>query len=280
MPFGSWPAWPASRAPARPDEVAPALHEGAAPKPESLQASSQTAHRTFGQGDCLAFASYEIQKSELSAWRSNFTPYWTGTFAPSTRSSCLIDRYSSFWGELATTEGEPINHTLLKSRTGISPITQKKLLYALEAVFIVRMHPIQSATAKWTYLFEDQAEWRWLAEQRADVDNDLQEVQWAGVIYRNLRLQFEYRFGEQARLFSYMTRSGVHVPLAIQTQQGVLGIVPLLTDEISHRSLMAAQSFLKRYAKSAVLFVSKTANKTRRIGERIGLIPASLALFE
>ncbi|MGK5089899.1 AAA family ATPase [Bdellovibrionota bacterium FG-2] len=185
-----------------------------------------------------------------------------------------------FLGELANAEGEPINHSFLKSRTGISPITQKKLLYALEAVFVIRMHRIQSENTKWTYLFEDQAEWRWLAQQQTTNEDALLEKQWAGLIYRNLRLQSEYILGAQDQLFGYQTRSGVHVPLAIQTEKGILGILPLLTDDISHRSLMAAHSFLKRFGNSSVLFVSKTASRPRIIDERIGLIPASLALFE
>ena len=79
---------------------------------------------------------------------------------------------------------------------------------------------------------------------------------------------------------SYQTRSGVHVPLAIRTQEGVLGIIPLLDDQIPHRSLMAAQSFLKAYARSSVLFISKSGQHARMINDRMGLIPAAIALFE
>ncbi len=185
-----------------------------------------------------------------------------------------------FVGELAKNEGAPVNFSLLKSKTGISPITQKKLLYALEAVFVIRAFRIQAERTQWTYLFEDQAEWRWLADQQRSNDDELLEKQWEGLIYRNLRLQFDYQQGSQSRFFAYQTRSGVRLPLAIQTPNRILGIVPLMTDEISHRSLMGAQSFLKTFANSSVLFIAKEAKQARILNDRMAVIPANVALFE
>ena len=174
--------------------------------------------------------------------------------------------------ELALLDGAPLQHQQLRRATGISPITQKKLLFALEAVFIIRTVPIEGDYRGSAHFFEDQAEVAMLARDRLSDDQ-----RWSGLIFRNLREQVAYRIGINAEFFQYRTRAGVCVPIAIRTQDSTLGIIPIRGSP-SRAAMAAAHSFLRRYGHGKVALVSDT-NETHAIDERTLLMSASQLLF-
>jgi predicted AAA+ superfamily ATPase len=174
--------------------------------------------------------------------------------------------------ELALEDGGTFQYQDLRRRTGITPATQKKLLYALEAVFVLRSIPIEGDSPGQAIWFEDQAEALVLSQGRISAAD-----QWAGLIYRNLREQVMYRLGSNAEIFQYRTRSGVTVPIAIRTEAGVLGFVPVL-GKPSPKHLAAGQSFLRKYANSRVNFVTD-GNEARSLNERTWMVPASQLLL-
>ena len=59
---------------------------------------------------------------------------------------------------LALRDGRTFNYQELRRATGITPITQNRLLYGLEAVFILRSIPLEGDFAGSAHFFEDQAE--------------------------------------------------------------------------------------------------------------------------
>lgn len=176
-----------------------------------------------------------------------------------------------FTRALASYEGNPIHLQQTKLATGIAPITQKRLIYALESSFILRHLPIEGDHKGSVIIFEDQAEALYLAQ-----NNISQEQQWIGLIYRNLREQFYYRIGLSTEFFQYRTRAGVVVPICIRSGDSCLGIIPILGD-VDRRSKAAADSFLKKYSNSKVLFVTDL-NQTTLINDRSMLIPLTRLL--
>ena len=101
--------------------------------------------------------------------------------------------------------------------TGITPITQKKLLFALAATFIIRPVSKKGDFRGSALYFEDHSEVAVLSQDRLSADQ-----RWTGLILRNLREQISYRLGENADLFQYRTRAGVVVPFAWRTvREGV-----------------------------------------------------------
>jgi predicted AAA+ superfamily ATPase len=174
--------------------------------------------------------------------------------------------------ELALRDGAPLQHQQLRRATGISPITQKKLLFALEAVFIIRSVPIEGDYRGSAHFFEDQAEVAILARDRLS-----DEQKWAGLIFRNLREQVSYRIGVNAEFFQYRTRAGVCIPFAIRTPDSVLGFIPVRGGP-SRTAMAACHSFLRRYANGKIVLVSD-ANETRIIDERTLYMPATQLLF-
>lgn len=178
----------------------------------------------------------------------------------------------SFLRSLAKKDGDDIQYQQVKRETGISPITQKKLLFAMEATFIVRIIPLEGDYHGHAIYFEDQAEAEMLSQGKL---TPLQR--WSGLIYRNLREQILYRIGENADFFQYRTRGGAFVPIAIRQPQSVLGFVPIEGD-VTRKSMASAHSFLRKYADSKVIFVTKE-NIYRCIDDRTLIVPAASLLY-
>lgn len=174
--------------------------------------------------------------------------------------------------ELALRDGNMPQHQELRRATGITPVTQKKLLFALEATFIVRHIPVEGDRRGTAIFFEDHAEVGVLAQGRIDRDR-----RWAGLILRNLREQVAYRVGENAELFQYRTRAGVVVPFAFRTADSAVGFIPVL-GPVSRAARAAAHSFLRRYANGKAVLVTDE-NETRAIDDRMMLLSATRLLF-
>lgn len=177
-----------------------------------------------------------------------------------------------FIRQVAIQDGSPIQFQNLRRATGITPNTQKKLLYALEATFILRHIPIEGDMNGSAIFFEDQAEVSTLAQNQLS-----EEQQWSGIIYRNLREQIMYRLGENADFFQYRTRGGIVIPFVIRSSESSLAVIPI-RGEPSRSALGHGQSFLRRYADGKVIFVTDS-NTVRAIDERTLLLPATQLLF-
>jgi predicted AAA+ superfamily ATPase len=177
-----------------------------------------------------------------------------------------------FLRELAQRDGSPVQHQALRRATGITPITQKKLLFALEATFVLRSVPVEGDYRSSALFFEDQAEVSILAR-----DGQSDEQKWIGLILRNVREQVFYRIGENAEFFQYRTRAGACVPFALRAQQSVLGFIPV-RGAPSRVALAAAHSFLRKYANGKVVLVTDV-NETRVVDERVLVMPATRLLF-
>ena len=177
-----------------------------------------------------------------------------------------------FVSALAARDGSAIQYQTLRRLTGISPATQKKLLYALEAVFILRMIPMEGDFRDAALFFEDQAEAVTLAKDQLS-----SEQRWFGLIYRNLREQISYRVGENADFFQYRTRGGVFVPFAIRSSQGILAVIPIRGTP-TRTTLAATHSFFARYSNSKAVLVSDLP-EVRTIDDRTLQISAAHLLF-
>lgn len=177
-----------------------------------------------------------------------------------------------FIRELATRDGAVPQYQQLRRATGISPITQKKLLFALEATFIVRPVTSEGDFNGSALYFEDHAEAAVLAQNRLSA-----EQRWSGIILRNLREQLSYRLGENAEIFQYRTRAGVLVPFAWRTADSILGVIPLRGD-VSRVVMAAAYSFLRRFAGSKIV-LAWDGEETQVIDDRTMKIPATNLLW-
>lgn len=174
--------------------------------------------------------------------------------------------------ELALRDGSAPQYQQLRRATGITPITQKKLLFALEATFIIRPVPIEGDLRGSAMFFEDHAEAAVLAQNRLSP-----EQRWTGLILRNLREQLSYRLGENAEWFQYRTRAGVKVPFAWRTSDSVLGVIPI-RGGVSRAAVAAAHSFLRKYAEGKAILVTD-GDESRIMDDRTAVISATRLLW-
>lgn len=168
-----------------------------------------------------------------------------------------------FLSALAKKQGQPIDHTDLQRDTEISIPTQKKLLLAFEAVFLLRLLKIEGGRKGFICFLEDQYESNFLAGPA------LTELQYrTQCLYRNIRAEFFYSLGESFRIFHYLTRHKTTIPFAVQTKTGCLGFLPLENSEPSHGEQMAAQSFVRNYKNAKVVLVHRDA-KLKKINSSV-----------
>jgi predicted AAA+ superfamily ATPase len=187
------------------------------------------------------------------------------------RTTLTLPELTRYLRNLAGRDLDVINMQELQRKSGITQVTQKKLLYALEATFIVRLIPIEGTSGR-AIFFEDQAEVATLAQPALS-----QDQLWSGFVYRNLREQVFYNLGDVFDFFQFRSRSGVFVPFAIRNSTGALGVIPFL-GPLSRKTLAAGQSFLRVYGDAKVIFVSRE-NQFEVLDSRSAIVPAAWLLW-
>lgn len=167
---------------------------------------------------------------------------------------------------LASQEGTQISYTKLLRDTGVSITTSKKIINALESVFVIRLLKIEGGKKGWVFYFEDQAESLHLTKSNLDP-----YLYYTGFLYRNIRAEFEYS-NETYRFFHYLTKHNTRVPFAAEWKQSTLGFLPLKNKVPTHGEIMAAQSFLKKYSNSKVAMIHPDA-RISKVLDRVALVP-------
>ena len=127
------------------------------------------------------------------------------------KTSLTLRELLGFVRTLAQNDGEILHYQELRRETGMTPLTQKRLLFALEAVFVIRPILLEGDYKGYCVYFEDQVEAFILSQNKIN-----REQQWIGLVYRNLREQAFYRIGQNIEFFQYRTRGGALVPVAVR----------------------------------------------------------------
>ena len=163
----------------------------------------------------------------------------------------LYGSLRSLLAYLARHQGRPLEWTEAARASQISTVTLKRILFALEALLLVRVIPsLDAATGsgKPTVFLEDQGMATWLKESAFNSADDITRG-----LYANLRQEYHYRPELGGKVFHWRTRNGVEVPLVFASRQGRLGIVPTLSPEPAPKTLGSAQSFLRTFPGSKVV---------------------------
>lgn len=154
-----------------------------------------------------------------------------------------------FLRELSLNQKLPIRYSHIEKKLKISEQTQKKLLYAFENLFLIRLLPIEGGRSGHIVLLEDQAEDYFFSKKIKS-----QLVHLEGLIYRNLRIQWSYKKRGEIRIAQYLTRGGARIPFSIETENEKLGILVIEGSHPNRSELASASSFLKSYANSKIVF--------------------------
>jgi predicted AAA+ superfamily ATPase len=157
----------------------------------------------------------------------------------------------------------PLNLSAVAKETGISSPTIKKLLFAFEAVFLLKSVPLAGDYGDVVYYFEDMCEHQHLYQ---GTQNELSQV--THFLFNHIRGEFAYSQNQHdIRMFQYRTRAGVIVPIVVESNGQVLGVIPTQEEKPNRQEIAGGDSLLKRYAHSKIVFVNGSA-KSQVIDER------------
>jgi predicted AAA+ superfamily ATPase len=129
----------------------------------------------------------------------------------------------------------------------ISRVTLKRVMEALEALFLLRFVPALG-TGKSTVYLEDQGMASYLKDATLESADDVVRA-----LYANLRQEIHYRPERGVKLTHWSTRNDVEVPLVFQSVRGRLGILATLAEQPSPKTLGSAQAFLRQFPGAKVV---------------------------
>lgn len=160
------------------------------------------------------------------------------------------------------------SYTEIKKELGLSPVTQKSLLYALESIFLIRRIPIFGGSKGEIILMEDQLEEKLLSKTRWGMKEQL-----SSLIFRNMRAQFHYRLGNIVSIQSYWTRNNARVPIVVKSSENTLGIMTIENDEPTLSELRTSESLIKNESNVKVVFLSQQSSEIKLINKKLLIVP-------
>jgi predicted AAA+ superfamily ATPase len=145
---------------------------------------------------------------------------------------------------LATRQGKPFEIKDAVSFCQISSVTIKKLLFAYESLFLIRVMSCRGDQKKSTYFFEDQGFASWIGRTgHRGLDQPTDMIRG---LYANLRQELHYRPEENGRIYQFRTKNDVEVPLVFDSMKVKVGIVATLDSELRSKTLATALAFIKK----------------------------------
>ena len=157
---------------------------------------------------------------------------------------------------------EIYNASEVRRILGLSPATQRKLLDAMESIFLIRRIPVP-LRKKNIFLLEDQYEERIYSGGRLDKTRYLE-----GALYRNLRTQFSYRLDKDIRFESYLTRDHARVPIVIVNDDRSVGIIVTAEEKPTLSETRSATSFLRHHGAGKILYLSQGMSQPKILDDR------------
>ena len=168
---------------------------------------------------------------------------------------------------LAARQTLPIELSEVSRAARISVPALKGILAALESMFVIRIIETEGTRRRPVLFFEDQGEASHLGGNSLGILNDITRF-----LFASLRHQWVYRPEAQGRLFQFRNRGGAFVPLALSTQRGTLGWIPMLDETPGKHEMASAKSFLDSYENARCLFVHQ-GQLDRSLGSKLRIVP-------
>jgi len=172
---------------------------------------------------------------------------------------------------LAARQTLPIDLSEISRAARISIPALRKIISALESMFIIRVIETEGSRRKPVLFFEDQGE----ASHLAAGDRPDHLFHLTRFLFSNIRQQWVYRPELAHSLFQYRNRGGAFVPLAIRSSQRCLGLIPILNETPGRHDIASAQSFISSYPGARCIF-THLGKLDRIVGDSMRILPLSL----
>lgn len=144
---------------------------------------------------------------------------------------------------LAREQGKPFEIKRAVEASQISAVTIKRLLFAYESLFLVRLVKSTGDQKKPTYFFEDQGFASWIS--RSSGVNEPRDL--VRGLYANLRQELHYRPELNGRIYQFRTKHDVTVPLVFDGTGVAVGLIATLDHKLKPKTIASAQAFLKKH---------------------------------
>jgi len=176
--------------------------------------------------------------------------------------------------ELALVQAEPLEWGILARNTGISVNTLKKMLSALEGLFLIRQ--IQGPGRTPVIFFEDQGMASYLMNRRGALISSKELPSVSDMLrglYACVATQNRYLPTLAGDFFQFLTRGGAQMPLALRCSEGSqIGFICSRQDQATSSHIRSARSFCAQTEKSYAL-VLHLGTQTRQLSARIWELP-------
>lgn len=169
--------------------------------------------------------------------------------------------------QLAQRQTQPLELAEVSRAARVSVPALRRILAALEAMFIVRIIATEGSRRRPVLFFEDQGEATHLAGERNDPLFDITRF-----LFSFIRQQWVYRPELHASTFQYRTRAGAFVPIAVRAKAGILGFIPMLSETAGRHELASAKSFLEAYPGARCLLIHQ-GTTDRELGRDLRVLP-------
>lgn len=165
------------------------------------------------------------------------------------KTTLIYSQLRSLMKYLAIHQGRSLELKDASDYSQISTVTLKRILFAFEALYLIRpVTALKGGEKKVAYFLEDQGMATWLLRQEPE-----ENYNFLRGIYSNLRQELYYGPSSGGSVHFYRTRHGVNVPLVFDTEQGLLGIIPCADRTPPAKTLGSALAFLKKFQNSRVV---------------------------
>ncbi|MDZ4678454.1 MAG: AAA family ATPase [Oligoflexia bacterium] len=150
----------------------------------------------------------------------------------------------------AFNQGKPLSISELSRFTRISAPSLRKLVPALEALFLIRRIETIGDRKKEIFFLEDQGMASFLTP-RIDAEVDLLRF-----VFSQCLAQIKY-LHPHSSIRSYETRGGARVPLVLDVSGKMTGLIPTTLETPDTTAIASAESFLRRNPKAVVAILTR-----------------------
>jgi predicted AAA+ superfamily ATPase len=173
-----------------------------------------------------------------------------------------VNTLKKLLAHIAKSGFEPYIVADVKRALGLAPQTQKKILDAMESIFLIRRIPVP-LRKKEIILLEDQLEEHIYAGSSLSIARRIETA-----IFRNIRTQFFYRLDKNIQFETYLTRDNARVPIVMKDGDSILGIIVHESENPSISEVRSAASFLRNHANAKILYLTAMVTKPKILDDR------------
>ncbi|MGK5088657.1 AAA family ATPase [Bdellovibrionota bacterium FG-2] len=163
----------------------------------------------------------------------------------------------TFVEELVLQQGLAFDLTQAAKGARIAINSARKLLNGLESIFMVRTLRKEGDTSGRVVFFEDQGMASFLLAERGRLfkSGQPQVADYVRLLFQQLNAQAMYRSDLHTSLFSYMSRGGAIIDLAVRLEEHVCGFSVGVGQQASLSQMKSAESFRRKFPQARVFLL-------------------------